>query len=751
MATINPIQAGPLKITFPANLPKNEKDLICMLLAGRLKDLLNGKLVCAQLAIDDLIKDLTGVSPLSELKQGLMDLKSTLNDLRSATGYDNILNAVNQGLAQIGNVFSLGGLCPSPVTPPKIPDVLSQLNNNLMGQMGNILNALAKASNPSMCLGGGPGGFGVNWNSMTGDLKNLKAAIANFKRDPAGYNATMTAFKKNINGQTNRLKSELKRLEKNLTDPFGIKDKQKTVHGLMSAKNKSDGYKVKDSRGIEQTVLKAMVPADIEHVLARTSSIDASPIVYKTRPVLDYCGEVVGYEKYSISGDINYSGWDTNPDANNGLTPTTNPVGTQADFDFLFTLENSSIVIYNTSGTRLSEINLTRGQLYRIGLELDSNSTIKFYTDSSFTTPWVEGLTYSKDPEYGHGIEVITPDVSTTYMHGEIDWAVLLEEPTTPNTLYWKSINGQSGTLVIDGATAIPYADRVYDLSMAAKKAFLHIAKTSITIPDSVEVVNSEADIRTRMYDVVTNVYNNGTTTTNSTLKFSDSTLSIIDELDDSGYATGNKVIKSISKYTSNQYLITKRVVNEQSGLTFNKINFYISNTVQESDATYCVFFEFVDPLVILNSSKLQYTDHYSYKLTLVQKDGDTYIPVATVNNSDSTTFELVVPSDDVYLIRWNLTNNTEVTKASTQFNDFVFQTDIQIDPADKKRTFVDSDPAEYRTYFYFKFKDFAFDSTITLNPVANTEPAAAIPTTKLEPSATISPGKSYGLSLIFG
>ena len=53
MATINPIQAGPLKITFPANLPKNEKDLICMLLAGRLKDLLNGKLVCAQRAIDD--------------------------------------------------------------------------------------------------------------------------------------------------------------------------------------------------------------------------------------------------------------------------------------------------------------------------------------------------------------------------------------------------------------------------------------------------------------------------------------------------------------------------------------------------------------------------------------------------------------------------------------------------------------------------------------------------------------------------
>jgi hypothetical protein len=718
MSTINPIQAGPLKITFPANLPKNEKDLICMLLAGRLKDLLNGKLVCAQLAVDDLIKDLSGVSGLESLRAGLMNLNSTLGSLKAATGYDSILNAVNQGLGQIGNVFSLGGLCPSPVTPPKIPDVLGQLNNNLMGQMGGILNALAKASNPSMCLGGGPSGFGVNWNSITGDLKNLKAAIANFKRDPAGYSATMNAFKKNIDSQVKRLKSELKRLEKNLTDPFGIKDKQKTVHSLMSAKNKSDGYKVKDSRGIEQTVLKSMVPSDIEHVLARTDAVNAAPIVYKTRPVLDYCGEVVGYEKYSISGDINYSGWDTNPNANNGLTPTTNPVGTHADFDFLFTIDNSSIVIYNTSGTQVSEINLTRGQLYRIGLELNSNTAIKFYLDSEFTTPWVEGLTYSKDPEYGYGIEVISPNESTTYVHGEIDWAVLLEEPTTPNTLYWKSANGQSGMLAVDGATSINYADRVYDLSMAVKKACLNLEhKTEYD-------VRYEDHVTTRVYDVVTKVYaNDGSViSTNSTLQFNDNTISVVDDtetLDDQGLPIpGNKIIKSISKYTDSLHLITKRYVNDEAGLTFNKIYFYISSDTNETNATNCIFIDFIDPLTILNSSKLPYSDFYSYKLSLLEKQGDTYVPIfPAINNSDTAKFELVVPSDDQYLIRWNLTENTEATKSEVSINDFILQTDIQIDPNDKKRTFIDSDPIEYRTYLYIKFKDFAFDSTITLKP----------------------------------
>jgi len=725
MPNINPIQAGPLKITFPANLPKNEKDLICMLLAGRLKDLLNGRLVCAQLAVDDLIKDLSGVSALSELRQGLLNLNSTLGALKSATGYNNILNAVNQGLAQIGNVFSLGGLCPSPVHPPQIPDVLAQMNNNLMGQMGNILNALTKASNPSMCLGGGPGGFGVNWNSMTGDLKNLKAAIANFKRDPAGYNATMNAFKNNIKAQTNRLKAELKRLEKNLTDPFGIKDKQKTVHSLMAAKNKSDGYKVKDSRGIEQTVLKAMVPADIEHVLSRTDPTNAAPIVYKTKPVLDYCGEVVGYEKYAVSGDINYAGWDTNPNANNGLTPTINPTGTYADFDYLFTLENSSIVIRNTTGVTVSEITLTRGQLYRIGFELNTNSSIKFYSDSSYTMPWIEGFTYSKDPEYGHGIEVITPDATTVFTTGELDWAVLLEEPTTPNTLYWKSANGQTGTLAVDGETSINYADRTYDLSMAIKKASLHIISSSSTVPDTDIQIKTEEPIQTRMYDVVTNIYNsNGslTATTNSILQFNDNTISIVDDtetLDAQGSPiAGNKIIKTVSKYTDSLFLITKRYVNEEAGLIFNKIYFYISSDTNENNASYCMFIDFVDPLTILNSSKLPYSDFYSYKLSLLEKQGDSYIPVfPAINNSDTAKFELVVPSDEQYLIRWNLTANTEATKSSVPVNDFILQTDIQIDPNDKKRTFVDSDPVEYRAYFYVKFKDFAFDTTLTLKP----------------------------------
>ena len=145
---------SPLKITVNPALPKNEVDIICMLLAGRLRDLWNGKLFCAQLAINDLLKETAGMDALGGLRGALNDLKGGLDAFKSLSGYDAILSKVNQTLSGIGNIFSPGGLCPSPVTPPKIPDVLGQLNQNLFGQAGNILNALAQASTPQMCFGG---------------------------------------------------------------------------------------------------------------------------------------------------------------------------------------------------------------------------------------------------------------------------------------------------------------------------------------------------------------------------------------------------------------------------------------------------------------------------------------------------------------------------------------------------------------------------------------------------------------------
>lgn len=709
-----------LNITFPTPLPKNEKDLICMLLAGRLKDLFKGKLICAQLAIDDLLKDVTGVSALGSLAGALAGMQSALTGFQAISGYSNILNGVNQALGQIENVFSLGGLCPSPVHAPKIPDLLPQLNANLFGQANNILSALGKLSNPSMCLGGGPGGFGVNWNSMTGDLKNLKAAIGQAKATGLGMTPALNAFTSNLKSQTSRLKSEIARLEKNLADPLGINDKQNTVKSLQRAKDISDGYTVKDANGIEYAnALKGMVAGDIEAVFDRTG-LDAQPVRYVRKEILDYCGDVIGYEKVALTGDPSYFGWDTTPGAVNTDTPTVNPTATYANFDYLFKEENGTITIYNTAGATVTNIALSRGKHYRIGLEL-ANSSIKFYSNSTHTTTWLDGLTYSRSPAYGTDMEIITPDNTTTYVRGEVDWAVLIENPTTPNTLYWKATNNQSGTVDVDPAspTVIPLADRTYDISMAARKSGLHLVHSTDY------GVQHEVDITTRTYNSVTTRYNTSNqviapVTTQSTLSYS-----IIDDLEtlDSNNATNanNKIIKSVSKYSNTSYLITKRYVSIENGYEFNKLYFYISTDSSEANASYCLLIKFDSPLILLNSSKLPYTDNYSYKLTYLKNEGTAlepnFVPVMSpISSTNETTFKLV-ESNGKQFIRWNLSSYTEADTASLPKNEFIYQTDIEIDPSHLKRDFISSDPVETRTYFYFKLDiGSSIKSVISLN-----------------------------------
>ena len=711
--------ASPLKITFPTNLPKNEKDLICMLLAGRLKDLLNGRLVCAQLAIDDLIKDTTGISALGSLRDTLLGMKSAVNGLKAATGYDNILRGVNQALGQVNNVFSLGGLCPSPVRAPMIPDLLGQLNANLFGQGLNILNALGKVSNPSMCLGGGPGGFGINWNSMPGDLKNLKAAIKQAGSTPS---ATINAFNQNLKAQTSRLKSEVKRLEQNLADPLGLNNKLNTARNLQRAKSVSDGYPVKDSRGIlHNNVLKTMVSADIESVI---DNGDTTPIKYVTKPILDYCGDVVGYEKVAVTGDPKYIGWDPNGDPSlNTDNPTVNPVAGFANFKYTFKQEGTAVNVYDSTGTRVTELALSRGIAYRLSFEL-TNKEIKFYSDSTYTTVWTEGLTYSRSPAYGNDMEIISPDITTTFVRGELDWAVLIENPTTPNTVYWKTVdNTHSGSFAISGVTSIPLADRTYDVSMAVKKAYLHLvnvpATSSVPVNYDEFLGSSTTFSTTRIYNTITKRYDAlGSVIETTPLPSVPFTIKEdIETSDELGNTDpNNKVIKSVARFSASSYLITKRYISVENGLEYNQLYFYISPSTNELDATFCLLLKFEDPITILNSSKLPYTDFYSYKLTLLTKSDNEFVPVTTpISNSDETKFELI-QSNGKEFIRWNLTSHSEADKLNVPKNEFIFQTDIEIDPADIKRTFIDSNPREYRTYFYFKFGDgTAIDSTITL------------------------------------
>ena len=725
-----------LKLTFPAPLPKNQKDIVCMLLAGRLKDLFKGKLICAELALGDLLKDAAGFPGRESLTSALTGMSSAISGFKDATGYNAILNGVNSALGQIENVFSLGGLCPSPVHAPQIPDLLPQLNANLFGQANNILGALGQLSNPSMCLGGGPGDFGVNWNSMPGDLRNLKAAIGAFKQDPGGLQSTMNAFTSNIKSQVSRMNSEVKRLEQNLADPLGLNDKLNTSQNLQRVKSISDGYAVKDANGIlHNSAIKSMVPADIESTI---DNGDGTNVKYVTKPVLDYCGDIVGYEKVAVSGDSAYIGWDPNNSAVNTDNPTVNPVAGHSSYTYFFAEENGLVKVYNNASEVVTNLTLSRGIAYRLGFEL-STKKIQFYSNSTYTTVWTKGLTYSADPEYGGFMEIIAPDDTTTFVRGELDWAVLIENPTTPNIIYWKTTDGtSSGSFIIDGITVIPEADRTYDVSMAARKATLQLIHDTHQIPDTENIVQYETFNGTENVTqissnpVVRKTVSTSTNTYNSETKIYNATGAVTSTASSSGinvvteYKSNdeyNKIIKTIVRYDDSKYLITKRYVNSQNGLAFTGIEFYISTDQTEENSTHCLLVKFDNAVTLLNSSKLPYTSNYSYKLTYLQRVNQgtdeipnyVYIPMMQpISNAEESKFELYKDGSRQY-IRWNLTSNTEANKANLPKNEFIFQTDIEIDPAHLKRDFIDSNPIEYRTYFHFKANDgTAVSSTVT-------------------------------------
>jgi len=708
MARIPPINAGALKITFPANLPRNEKDLICMLLAGRLKDLWRGKLLCAQLAIDDLIKDATGVSGLGELRSTLNGLKGAVNEFRNLSGYDRILSGVNSALGQVSNVFSLGGLCPSPVRAPKIPDLLGALNSNLFGQANNILNALARASNPKLCLGGGPKGFGVDWSQVDGSLRNLKNAIDRFKSTGSG-SSIIAAFVRNLKNQQRRLNAEIRRLNKNLSDPLGINNKKNTVAAIKRAKTSSDDFPVKDKHGIEYpSPTKMMMSGEADLVLGRTAPIYADPVKYEVVPVIDYCGRTTGFEKKIITGDPDYMGWDTLNTNLNLLNPTVNPRAEFAQYAYTFKEENGVVKVYNTAGEQVINIALERGQHYRLGFMLE-NRTLKFYNGGAV---WTDGIKMVKEPDYGIGFESVNIDSVTAFsvMTVEADWTVskeIIANPEVsfvrtyvPNTLTWRDDTGASGIITVTGTNGIAEEDKTYDVSTSAEKAWLYQIRDIVS--DSFTSIDQNSLYGNRIYQMTTNITQlNGVNYSRvSEIGYGSGYSVIEDEGESAEFLNlnsvgdeGNKIVKIVQQLTFTvpyKYLVVKKYVNDNDGLLLNQINCYVTQNLGNEIEGYELIasLKYDEPVVLLNDIKLPYTDFCDYKLTLPNN--------SKLENKD----ELSIEKESGEIIV-NLTANRNASECSV--NEFVYRSEIAVNDLDPDRGYVYTNPAEQRTYIYFK------------------------------------------------
>lgn len=637
------------KITVNPALPKNEKDLICALLAGRLRNLFNGRLFCLDLALGDLIKDASGYG-LNDLVSGLKGLQGSLNDFKNEVGYDKILGSINQALGGIGTVFSLGGLCPSPIRPPQIPDIMPMVNAQLFGQGMNIINALGKVANPKMCFGGGPGGFGVNYNSMPGALSQLKNALNRAANDPAGLNSIANSFANNLKMQERRLNAEINRLQKNLADPFGIQAAKQRAATLKAVNNRGADYKVVDNKGIQHSnAIKSLVPSD---TLSLMNVMDTTPILYKREAVLNYCGEEVGIKMSPISGDMSYAGWDTNPATDNSDRPFGQHVLPAADYayyDFVIAEQNNVISAYKYNADTknldpVQSIDVKRGVAYRFKISLQT-SRMSIVNPASNNTVWSNGIEFGFQGPAGH--EVV--ELASGLRIGELDWSVLIENPQTPSNLTFLFTSGASIPINVglyrDNGTGqeagLLASERSYNLANIVNKAVFLQQET--VDGNGVSVASTRTDI---VFNSETKLVTpTATYTSTQTLSYGTGTnnYQYIDDPDSDDVL--DKILVLTSKVGTSTYT-QKIYVNELTGISIKKLVMTLGNSHSP--------IELDNPLTITSDTKLPYTDYYSYRMYLVNTP-NVY--------SDQTEFDLV---DDT-TIRWYLTGQRpdEVTSGN--------------------------------------------------------------------------------------
>ena len=584
-------------ITVNPKLPKNEKDLICALLAGRLRDLFNGKLFCLNLALDDLIKDASGYG-LDDLKGALTDMKGALDDLKAQSGYDKVLAEVNAALGQVGNVFSLGGLCPSPITPPKIPDVLAGVSKNLFGQGMNIINALGKVANPTACFGGGPGGFGVDFSQMDGSLAALKRSLNNFANDPGGLQAAASSFSNSLKMQERRLKSELKRLGNNLSDPFGLNKAKQRANSLKNIHKQSASYKVVDKYGVtHDNVTRSLVPNDTYYLLTVN---DNTPIIYERVAVLNHCCEEVGIQIMPISGDATLAGWDTNPATDNSDRPFGEhvlPETPDADYDFVIREVNGNVIVYKSDGVNISQVytvELERGIAYRFLVDL---STVSMEVKTDSNQSWFAGLQFSEQTTAG----LVIIEDPNAMVSGELDWGVRVEDPTTPAVLKFKYSNGTTTPITVSGLTRVPNEFRTYDLGDIVYKSLFFKKESVDTLADGTAV--------TTLVDRTGFVYSHSVTINSSTTNGSATyntdgavnTYRVIDNTD-----TTDAYNKVFELYTST--LVYKLFLDDTDGVAIGRL---VISTYDDS------VIEFTEPINLSSETVLPYTDLNDYRMVL--------------------------------------------------------------------------------------------------------------------------------------
>tara|TARA_B100001094_G_scaffold259111_1_gene259178 strand:+ start:1214 stop:3742 length:2529 start_codon:yes stop_codon:yes gene_type:complete len=347
-----------LRGVFQAEYSFTLRELLCGLLSG------NGlKLPNVQLCLHTNIAALLNIPNIQgELNDALNDLQGHLESFMDHTKFDQVLGRLNGVLAEAQNVANMINFCSAPVDPIAIPNMLERAMGSFLGAGKDITDSIGAIADADMCACiDSSGGFNTNIFSggLLGTLANnigkitsgslIQSELDAILNDVKGIGSAISgliSFENNINGSFTQGGSQFATPDPGCNAQIGVMHNSGTggmagnarlTSQLKSLYDRLGGYPVQYSKGSSTGQVgvghqydtngnriyggEVVEYPNIFHLLLDPELLALlqqddrpTPNVDTQTPVMDYCGNVIGYTQ-------NFQQRETQ--ASEGSTPTT--------------------------------------------------------------------------------------------------------------------------------------------------------------------------------------------------------------------------------------------------------------------------------------------------------------------------------------------------------------------------------------------------------------------------------------------
>lgn len=392
-------------LVISAEFDFNLKEIICSLLAGRGLKLPNIQ-ICISLNLKALLGDLFGQIQ-DKLYQALAKLDAAMDKFMDHLKLDQVLGRINGVLAEITSIANMINFCSAPIDPIQIPNVLENAMDSFLGAGKGIVDKIGTIIPDEIggCLINGVssfnGGILGKLNDVYDDLVGgvlTDAFIDSIVADIDSVSDQITDLidrERNVATNYEQGGSELAEDPRetntgmgtlyNATDE-GITGATRNASMLQSVYQPLSSYQVVDSNGVVyNNIFETFCDPDLLSVLRR--AIDPTPEISEQIPVLNYCGEVIGYTKSVLQVDPIVStglvpGTIDQPGFNAGGLPT-NPI-TAAQSQTV-----AAAAVTNITNTTVNNVNGTStvfadDQAEMFALDVDIGQMV-FLTDTRIT------------------------------------------------------------------------------------------------------------------------------------------------------------------------------------------------------------------------------------------------------------------------------------------------------------------------------------------------------------------------------